>query len=62
MYVRNRGYDAFPLMTEVTSIHAPKIMNLYLVLLRDPVPADFPVLDPWHAVRSYGLTIWNSPL
>ena len=28
MYVRKKGgYDAFPLMTEVTSIHAPKIMN-----------------------------------
>ena len=28
MYVRKKGgYDAFPLMTEVTSIHAPKIMK-----------------------------------
>ena len=28
MYVRMEGgYGAFPLMTEVTSIHAPKIMN-----------------------------------
>ena len=28
MYVRGKGvYGAFPLMTEVTSIHAPKIMN-----------------------------------
>ena len=28
MYVRKKGgYGAFPLMTEVTSIHAPKIMK-----------------------------------
>ncbi len=28
MYVRRKGgYGAFPLMTEVTSIHAPKIMK-----------------------------------
>jgi len=28
MYVRKKGgYDAFPLMIEVTSIHAPKIMK-----------------------------------
>ena len=31
MYVRRKGgYGAFPLMTEVTSIHAPKIMNIQI--------------------------------
>ena len=34
MYVRKKGgYDAFPLMTEVTSIHAPKIMKTSCHLL-----------------------------
>ena len=34
MYVRKKGgYDAFPLMTEVTSIHAPKIMKKIMRLI-----------------------------
>ena len=34
MYVRRKGgYGAFPLMTEVTSIHAPKIMKRWKTTL-----------------------------
>ena len=33
MYVRRKGYGAFPLMTEVTSIHAPKIMKTKAIFL-----------------------------
>ena len=48
MYVRRKGeYGAFPLMTEVTSIHAPKNYKHVLVQNIEGKTANFLNINPW---------------